>query len=603
MGSRPVLVQNGRMNCLTTRSTLPDSTVTPRLRPSSSQLCLGLVLAGLCGLTGCEGSISDPGYTVPPIVRPGPDDPICTGQECEEVPEQPTPTSRIPRLTHPQWSNTVRDLFRQEAPSDSSRNFDPDTASNGDFTTSHRRLYLTAGLWLDYLHAAEEVAEQMTKEVPIRDWLPVTPSDESSRDAFIADFGLRAYRRPLTAEQISRLAALYDEGATHFPTMDPHVAGVRLVLSAMLQSPYFVYRVELSTQPASGEDELIELDDYELASRLSYLIWGTMPDDALFAAAADGLDPAELVEQATRMFDDPRALEMFQGFHDEHFNMNLWADIVKEEVVFPNWRPGLGVDMLRETRALLTDVVENNGNFRDFLLSKKAWVNEDLARIYGIEGITGDEFQEVELGENRAGLLTRLGFLTYQSSQRDPDPIHRGLFVNINVLCRNVPPAPDIELDELMLEGDTNRERVESVTHVGICQRCHLTMINPPGFALEGFDAIGEEREFDNGIPVDTTTTFTFADGAEATVSSGLELSEAVAENVDAHACYTTHFLEYVFGRSTFGGDSPLLYRMTQGSMEDMSIRDVLLEMVSSRTFRLRHGEELASETEMEESP
>ncbi|MFK7999049.1 MAG: DUF1592 domain-containing protein [Polyangiales bacterium] len=563
------------------------------------------VALAMLSLTACEGEISDPPFMLPPILRPGPDNPICTGEECADTPEQPTLATRIPRLTHAQWSNTVRDLFRQDAPSDASRNFDPDTASNGDFTTSHRRLFVTAGLWLDYLQAAEEVAEQVTSDDVIRDWLPATPTDASTRDGFIADFGRRVYRRPLTEEQVSRLAELYDEGATHFPAMEPNVAGVRLVLSAMLQSPYFLYRVELSQRPAPGDDdELIELDGYELASRLSYLIWGSMPDDALLAAAADGLDEEELAAHATRMFDDPRALDMFQGFHDEHFNMGSWDDIVKEEVVFPNWRPGLGVAMLRETRALLTDVIENNGNFRDFLLSKKAWVNEDLARIYGIEGITGEEFQEVELGESRAGLLTRLGFLTYQSSQRDPDPIHRGLFVNINVLCRNVPPAPDIELDELMLEGDTNRERVESVTHVGVCQNCHLQMINPPGFALEGFDAIGEEREFDNGIPVDTTTTFTFADGMEATVSSGVELSEAVAENVDAHACYTTHFLEYVFGRSTFGGDSPLLYRMTQGSLEDMSIRDVLLELVRSRTFRLRHGEELETEEpEMEESP
>lgn len=556
---------------------------------------------GLVGLTACDGSISDPdpGYT-PPVIRPGPEDPICTGAECEEVPEVPTLASRIPRLTHPQWSNTVRDLFRLDSPSDASRDFDLDIASNGDFTTSHRRLVVTEPLWRDYRLAAEEVAEDMTQDEVIATWFDAgVPTDDGARDAFITSFGLRAYRRPLTSEQVTRLTELYNEGATHFPSLDAHVAGVRLVVTAMLQSPYFLYRVELSERPAAEDDALIQLDGYELASRLSYLVWGSMPDDALFAAAADGLDDETLVAQATRMFDDPRAVDMFQSFHDEHFNMTSWSDIVKEEVVFPNWRPGLGEDMLRETRALLADVVENNGNFRDFLMSKKAWVNEDLARIYGIDGITGDAFQEVELGESRVGLLTRLGFLTYQSSQRDPDPIHRGLFVNINVLCRNVPPAPDIDLDELMLEGDTNRERVESVTHVGVCQNCHLQMINPPGFALEGFDAIGEERELDNGIPVNSTTTFTFADGSAATVSDGVELSQAVADNIDSHACYATHFLEFVFGRSTFGGDSPLLYRMTQGSMEDMSIRDMMLQLVTSRTFRLRHGEEL----EAEESP
>lgn len=562
-----------------------------------------ILLIGLLACLGCTGEISltgDPNGGIT-VIPPGRDTPLCEGEECLSVQEQPSLASRIPRLTHTQWSNTVRDLFHQDMPSHSSRDFDPDIASDGDFTTSHRRLFVTAGLWQDYQRAAEEVAEEMTQVARVPEWITEVPADSVARDAFIQEFGLRAYRRPLSNEQVARYASLYDEGATHFPSLDVNLAGVRLVVEGFLQSPFFLYRVELSERLASGEDGLIALDSYELASRLSYLIWGSMPDEALFAAAAAGLDAESLRGEAERMFDDPRALDMFQSFHDEHFNMKSWSDIVKEEEVFPNWQPGLGVAMLQETRALLTHVVQSNGNFRDFLMSKTAWVNEDLAGLYGVEGVRGDDFQEVELGENRAGLLTRLGFLTYQSSQRDPDPIHRGLFVNINLLCRTIPAAPDIVVEDLVFEGVTNRERISSITHEGTCQNCHLQMINPPGFALEGFDAIGQERGFDNGVPVDTTTTFTFADDTEATVSNGVELSEAVANNPGSHACYTQRLLEFALGRSTVGGDSPLLYRMSEGSLADMPIRDVLLELVTSRTFRLRSGGELdlIEDTEM----
>lgn len=342
------------------------------------------------------------------------------------------------------------------------------------------------------------------------------------------------------------------------------------------------------------------VDQFPLATRLSYLLWGSMPDDMLLDAAAAGeLDEDGLRAHAERLLNDERALALFRQFHTEQFGMADWDDVDKDTDVFPDWRPEVADAMALEAQMLLEDVIATGGDFRDFLLSRKAFVNEDLARIYGIEGVTGPELREVTLDETRAGLLTRVGFLTRWSSEWQPDPIHRGLFVNTNILCRNIPEAPPIEFDELMFEGTTNRERIESVTHVGRCAECHLEVINPPGFALEHFDAIGQLRAQDNGVPVDNTTRFTFPDFSEVEVTGGVELSQAVADSPHAHRCYAQRLLEFGFGRPLAGVDAPLTFRMAEGSLGgEMSVRDLAVELATSRTIRLRTVENLEVEEE-----
>ncbi|MEM9865295.1 MAG: DUF1592 domain-containing protein [Myxococcota bacterium] len=545
------------------------------------------------GLLACDGTIDAPGGGTPlepPVIGGGDDPPLCEGAACEDVPEEPVATSRIPRLTHTQWEKTVRDLFRLDAITGLARDFDPD-APAGSFSTNEGRLVMSAGLWQDYQRAAEQVAAMMTAPDQIARW---APGGSIQRDSLVAEFAPRAYRHPLTRDQSERLSTLFDEGARLYPELEPSIAGGRVVLEAILQAPRFVYRVEESLD---GGDTT-ELDQYELASRLSYLLWGSMPDDALFAAAEAGeLDENGLRFHAGRLYDDPRSSDMFEAFHLEHFDMSTWADVNKETEVFPDWREGLGDDMFAATQAFLDNIVRSNGTLRDMLLSRRAFVNEDLARVYGIEGISGDDLREVTLPESRAGILTRLSFLTYWSALRTPDPIHRGLFVNTNILCREVPPAPDITDLDLNFTGATNRERVASVTHEGSCASCHLTMINPPGFALESFDAIGAEQLVENGVPVDTLTTFGFEDGSQATVDGGVELSEAVAENPAAHRCYASNLLEFAFGRPVAGGDAPLIFRMAEGSRTGgFTVRDLIVELVTSRTFRLRTNQEGASE-------
>lgn len=554
-------------------------------------LCAGLLMA-------CEGVIGDAGSNdpPPPICR-GESciDPICTGAECDSVPEGVVVETRIPRLSHEQWERTVRDLFHLDSEPNMARDFDRDTSSNeGEFTTTYRRLVVSEGLWQDYQRAAEALAEMVVAPDVASGWLPSGfPSDGASRDAFVRDFGRRAYRRPLSSDEVGRFTALFD--AASYPGFDAYVSGVRVVVQAMLQSPHFLYRVDLSDRE---RDEVIEVGQYALATRLSYLLWGSMPDDRLLDAAEAGdLDEDGLRDEAERMLNDSRALDLFRQFHTEQWALATWSDADKDMEVFPDWRPEVADAMILEVQMLLEKVISDGGNFRDFLLSRTAFVNEDLARIYGVDGITGTEMQEVELDETRAGLMTRVGFLTHWSAEWQPDPIHRGLFVNTNILCRDVPEAPAIDFDSLMFEGTTNRERIESVTHEDGCAACHLRMINPPGFALEHFDAIGQYRELDEGVPVDNTTTFEFEDGTSATVTGGVELSQTVADSPFAHRCYSQRFLEFSMGRPLAGVDAPIIHRMAEGSLaEEMSVRDLAIELASSRTLRFRTVENLEEE-------
>ena len=561
--------------------------------PGSTILVVGLSLA-----FGCTAVIGDPGAepgergpdgetSIPSAPPPG----GCRGEECLEVEEIPSPAPRFRRLTHAQWESTVRDLFRMDAAPGLASSFNSDPAI-GELEEDVRRLSVTSGLWRDYQRGAEAIAEQVTADAAtVARWLPSGATDAST---FIRDFGLRAYRRPMTDADVARLSVLYAEGPTLFPAMDPTHASIRLVLEGMLQSPHFVYRVESSTDVAEG---LVPLDDYEVASRLSYFLWGSMPDDELFAAAAGGdlSTDAGLREQASRMFRDERTSSAFRRFHTQIFELESWSDLDKSAELFPAWRPELGASMREEVQLFLSEIVFSGGDIGDFLTSTTAFVDAELAALYGVGGVTGSEMQRVELDPTeRAGLLTRLGFLAKNATLTEPDPIHRGVFINLSVLCRTI-TAPPVIPDDLMPVGDTNRERVNSITGPGTCgEGCHGTIINPLGFGLEMYDAVGAIRPDDNGFPIDDTARYVFLDGDAIDYDGPIEMSQALAEQPEVHECYASRLIEVAQGRHVSDGDSPLVFRAGHGSLEGtMTVEDVVLELVTSRSFRTRATAEL----------
>jgi hypothetical protein len=544
----------------------------------------------LAALSGCDGSL-DAGPAAP------------RGFGCANgCPELPVATTRFPRLTHDEYERTVVDLLRLEGPSGVV--LSPPDAPSSLFDNASAELRVSSALASSYQRAAEQLAARVSADpaalariVPAD--LPASPADARAR-AFVEGFGLRAYRRPLTADEVSRYVTFFARGAELYPDDDPFAAGVRLVLEAMLQSPHFLYRPELGT--AAAPDRTFALGDYELASRLSYALWGSMPDDALLAAAAAGAlrDPEGVGIQADRLLDDPRADAILVAYHEQLLDLSKVL-LVDNRPLYPDFRPSTTPRaMAEEVQLFVRDVFRDGGGVRELFVSDFTYANEELARIYGLSGVTGDTMRRVPLpaGSPRSGVLTMGAFLAVNASSTDSDPIHRGVFVNQRILCAPLRAAPDTPPD-LPAEDPsmprTLRERIDRFTGPGTCgAECHGQLINPIGFAFEEFDAIGGHRTHDrNMLPIDASGSYDF--GRETlSYEGGAELSALIAEQRSTHACYARHLLEFVHGRVPVEADEALISRVTTASLRGRaSLRELVRILVTSDSFRFRSPVEL----------
>ncbi|WP_437825627.1 DUF1592 domain-containing protein [Sorangium sp. So ce1153] len=539
--------------------------------------------AGLCAaallLAGCTGSLGAPDEG---------DGPLPGGAAASQVAAR----SMFPRLSHAQWENTVRDLLRLDDRPGLSASFTTDPLG-GVFDNNEAALLVTPGLWGDYQRAAEELAALVTDDEAKLDRLVPAdlPAEPDARgEAFVERFGERAFRRPLTAEERDTYLALFRRGKELFDGEDPFVAGVRAALEAFLQSPHFVYRVELGAGPAKGG--LIPLSGYEVATKLAYLFWNTMPSDELLAAAEAGeLSTSEAVRaHAERMLEDPRAREVVGAFHRQLYDHEQYHDLNKDQALYPEFVPEMGDDMQREAELFVEHIVfDKEGGLTDLLTSRTAFVNDHLAAVYGVDGEFSDDFKQVELDEaERSGLLTRLGFLAAKATARQPDSIHRGVFVNLRILCASLPPPPDNATGLPPGEKATNRERVEAHTGKGTCgAACHGTMINPAGFAFEHYDAIGKYRTTDNGVPVNAADTYTLG-GEPRSYADAIEFSRVLAESSEAHACYARRWVEFAQGREVGAKDRQLIDELGEASHGGASTKELILQIVSSASFLAR---------------
>ena len=573
---------------------------TPNLRARGLWLALGLAIS----LSACDGSLLDG----PAGPRGTSDIPRCTGDSCESI-ELPAPESRFPRLSHEQWENTTRDLLRLPERSGLSSTFLGD-AEIGVFDNRGGELSVGGTLWGDYQRAAESLAQQvaLSPEAVARitpEGLPASGSGRTS--GFVRDFLSRAFRRAVSDAEVAAHVALFDRGPEFYPEMsDAYAAGVRLTIEAALQSPHFLYRVELGAG-AGTRPGTVRLSGYEIASRLSFALWGTMPDDALFAAAASGaLDTEEGVRaEATRLLEDPRAERTLRDFHEQFLQTDTFVNVTRNTDLFPEFSEQLRTSMQEEPLELVRYVVmEQDGSLTDLLTVPYTFADASLARVYGLEGSFDDSFRRVDLDPaQRAGLLTQIGFLAHNAGDLDPDAIHRGVFVNRRILCAPL-PAPPMMVPPLPAEDPsmprTMRQRIDLHTGARTCgASCHGTMINPVGFAYEHYDALGRWRDEDRGLPVDAAATYRFEEG-EQSYDGAVDLAATMAEQLQTHRCYAQHWLEYTYGRAPVGTDGRLLRRLAQGSQTGaLSVRGMLVELVASEAFRTRSATELEDTMEM----
>jgi len=553
---------------------------------STALVALSIVGAAAVGCTGMIGDESGTGGFGPGSENPG-------GGSAKDALVDST---RFPRLTHAQWENTVRDLLKLASAPGVSSSFTTDPPGS-TFGNDGNLLKVTPGLWGDHQKAVEALGDKIAKDsVALAKIVPagLTGDLDAKAKAFVDAFAWRAYRRPLTPEETAELIALFKQGPALTGLADPVAGGVQVVLTTVLQSPFFEYRTELGEKK---EDGTVALGNFEMASRLSYALWNTMPDDELFAAAKDNsLVTNEGIEkQARRLLDDKRAEPMIADFHAKLLDFDHFNSLNKDATLFPQW-PATGMDRVLRTEAemFVREVtITQKGGLNQLLTANYTFVNDQLAPLYGLTGTFGPDFKKVELDPSqRAGFLTQIGFLAANASPRDTDPIHRGVFINLKIICADLPPPP-MNVPPLPKDdggSKTMRERITAHTGKNTCgSGCHGTMINPAGFAFEAFDAVGKWRTTDHGKPVNTVDTYPFVDGPQ-TYDGAVQFAKVLTARPQVHKCYTGNWLEYAYGRQKAEGDAALIERVATASMSGASTKDLILKLVLEKSFSRRPG-------------
>ncbi len=536
----------------------------------------------------CNGTIHPAGEHDSPDGPdgPGPEGPVTLA--CDICTDAPIAlgTQRLRRLSNSEFDKTVRDVLPMLAPrtltmlEDSTRHgFENDSSLLGPDPLRVEQYEFIA------IELATEVAADMNAHLDC---------DPSSNERACIEQSLRSlgrdiFRRPMSDDEAARYMGLFDAVRA-----DVELEGAfQLLVQALLQSPQFLYRIELGDRALEAPEGTVALGSYEIATRLSYFLWGSMPDEELFAAAeADALrTPEEREIQARRMLADPRARELVVNFHRQWFELDEVLEQNKDSDLFPAWSEALRGAIREESDRFVEHVVfEGEGNFNALLSSNVSFVNDELASLYGVAS-GGSGWNQVELDPNeRAGLLTRANFLATRAKPENGSPPLRGAYLLERVACATLLPPPDdadtspVELRDG--ENATNRELFEDRTAPAQCQSCHEA-IDGFGFAFEAYDATGAFRTEERGLPVDSTGWISGTD-VDGPVDDAVELSNRLAESDQVRECMTMHWFEFAEGRVATPEDNCRLCALHQQVREaNGDVREMMVSLVTAPEFVL----------------
>jgi hypothetical protein len=472
------------------------------------------------------------------------------------------------RLTREQYAATVRDLLGDVGAA--SDKLPADDASDGLFVAPATLIVSPA--WAENaLTAAEEIARAAVARLD--SLVPCKPADgEACARSFLQSFGKRAYRRPLASDELDGLLAVYRAGAGQ----GGFSRGIELTLQAILQSPSFLYRIELGQKQGSLPGA-VHLTPHEVASRLSYGLWGTMPDKELFDAADAGelSTPEQLRAQARRLVNDPRARRTFLAFAQRWFGIDHLDEVMKDPDRYPQYNEELAAAMKSEVATFLEKIVfDGDGRFETLLTITDGFRDARLSSLYG--------------SSPRTGILTSVGLLTAHTVSDESAAIHRGKFVRERLLCTSPPDPPA----DLMVEppaprpGATTRQRLIEHIQDPACQPCHEYM-DPIGFGFENYDGLGRWRTSDQGKPVDASgkLTFTDVDGPFDGVS---ELAAKLAQSETVRDCVAGTFLRYVAApESTIDSCSQKKLRAVLAASNG-DLRELLVAIAVTDAFQYR---------------
>ena len=420
---------------------------------------------------------------------------------------------------------------------------------------------------------------------------PTTVSAEAPcARRILAKLARRAYRRPVRQAEVETLLGFFREGRTG----GTFEKGIRVALQRILTSPDFLFRV--SVQPAQAKAGVpYPVSDIELASRLSFFLWSSIPDEALLGLAESGRlrEPAMLAQQVRRMLADPKAGALVQNFGGQWLRLRNVSAVLRDTRMFPDFDENLRQAFRRETELFLDSVIREDRSALDLIRADYSFVNERLARHYGIPNVYGSHFRRVTFKDGRrGGLLGQGSVLTATSQPNRTSPVVRGKWILENLLGAP-PPSPPANvpaLDETPVVG-TLRQRMEAHRKNPVCASCHK-MMDPLGFALENFDAVGAWRTHEGALPVD-------ADGAtpDGTVFTGVEgLRRALMGRPEVFVtALTEKLLIYALGRGMESYDAPAIRSIVRAAAaSDYKMQSLILGIVNSRPFLMRQAEAAA---------
>ncbi len=519
-----------------------------------------LVILTSVSLAACHGTVvssDDNNGTGGSGGAPGPAVDACGG------PGQ-TP---LRRLSHHEYLNTIRDLFDGRVkttglylpPDPTGQNFDNNAMALGS-SSELVGAYHDAALDISSTAIAQS---QLLADIP--GCPPAKTDDEAACGrAFVETFGARAFRRPLSKDESDEFVAVFEKVRTDIDFQ----AGIQMTLAAFLEQPEFLYRIEETGQG------LATIGSYETATRLSYLLWQTMPDATLFEAASKGeLKTASQIEaQARRMLDDDKAKAVVIDFHRQWLDFDRLSgdNRIKDTKLYSQWSPALA-DAIREEsdRFIGSELFDKKGTLKDILTSTKTWVNATLAKFYGVPAPASGWAEATLPDTQRAGFFTRGNFLASHAHSQNGSPPQRGNAILNRGLCVVLgSPPPNADLSNPALQADakskTNRQLFEARTAPASCSTCH-NVINALGYALENYDATGGFRTRDNNMMVDPTSVLMGTD-VDGPVSGPIELSQRMGDSEKAKACMVGFWYSFSHG-----------YRASSSSDTDQCQTDALV--------------------------
>jgi len=495
----------------------------------------------------------------------------------------------IRRLNRVEYNNTIRDLVGIDF--HGADDFPSDDVGYG-FDNIGDVLSMAPILMEKYLDAAERIIAKAFQAPEIRQRILVQQSKEQTKvenaRQILERFAFRAYRRPVKPDEVDRLVGLVTQAESQGDSFDK---GIQLALQAVLVSPHFLFRIELDPRPRD-EQAIHSINDFELASRLSYFMWSSMPDEALFDLARQNKLHEEKVleDQVRRMLKDPKAHALVENFAGQWLELRSLKNASPDPELFPNFDEDLRSAMQRESELFFEALVREDRSILDFVDADFTFLNERLARHYGIPGVKGDQFQRVHLtGDQRGGILTQASILTVTSNPTRTSPVKRGKWILDNILgTPPPPPPPDVPV---LKEGKeltgTLRQRMEQHRANPSCAVCHQRM-DPLGFGFENFDAVGAWRTLDGKFPVDPAGVL--PDGKSF---KGPKELKAILKGKEEQfrRCLTEKLLTYALGRGLEFYDKASIEGISRKLAEKNNrFSALVIEIVKSDPFQKRRG-------------